>query len=130
MKNKLPLSTATALVLAFQPLTAHAAVSPDAIAADLQAQGYAYIQITQGPTQSLVEATMGDITVLTIIDNETGEVLLSETEAADPENIDRTGVATAANDSDDGDAEEASGEDGEGDGDGPGEGDGGSGGDD
>jgi hypothetical protein len=59
---------------------ASAAIDTEALVSALQADGYTRVEVKVGPTQTKVEATNGDRKVETVYDNETGQVLKSETE--------------------------------------------------
>ncbi|MCU0816956.1 MAG: PepSY domain-containing protein, partial [Cypionkella sp.] len=71
---------------------AYAAVTAESIVADLQAQGYTWIEVKRGPTQIKVEAVKGNTKVETVIDSATGTVLEREVERADADDVGRTGV--------------------------------------
>ena len=61
--------------------TASAEVNVNALAADLQSQGFTRIEMRETPNQLKVEAIRGTEKVETIYDKSTGAVLKSETEA-------------------------------------------------
>ncbi len=69
-----------------------AAIDPQAIADGLIADGYSFVEVKQGPTQTKIEAVKGTTVVETIYNNDTGDIIKQETEAADAEYLDRTGV--------------------------------------
>lgn len=68
------------------------AVDIDQIVSDLQAQGYDYIEIKRGPTQTKVEAIKGNQELEIVYDNATGDELKRETGIADGEDVGRTGI--------------------------------------
>ena len=70
---------------------AMAVVTTDALVSDLQAQGYSWIEVKQGPTQIKVE---------TVYDIATGAVIESETERASVAEQGRTGVEVQTRDRD------------------------------
>jgi hypothetical protein len=77
-----------------------AVVTTDALVSDLQAQGYSWIEVKQGPTQIKVEAVKGSVKVETIYDIATGAVIESETERASVAEQGRTGVEVQTRDRD------------------------------
>jgi hypothetical protein len=79
---------------------AMAVVTTDALVADLQAQGYSWIEVKQGPTQIKVEAVKGSVKVETVYDIATGAVIESETERASTAEQGRTGVEVQTRDRD------------------------------
>jgi hypothetical protein len=79
---------------------AMAVVTTDALVSDLQAQGYSWIEVKQGPTQIKVEAVKGSVKVETIYDIATGAVIESETERASVAEQGRTGVEVQTRDRD------------------------------
>ena len=68
---------------------AFAAVDGNAIADQYLADGYSYVEVKVGPTQTKIEAIKDGVKTETIIDNETGLVLKTETEEADEEELAR-----------------------------------------
>ena len=89
MKKQLVMMAAA---MALYGTTALAVVTAEDVVASLQADGYSWIEVKRGPTQIKVEAVKGTSKVEKIIDIETGRVLKTETETADPEDMGRTGV--------------------------------------
>ena len=89
MKKQLVMMAAA---MALYGTTALAVVTAEDVVASLQADGYSWIEVKRGPTQIKVEAVKGTSKVEKIIDIETGRVLQTETENADPEDMGRTGV--------------------------------------
>jgi hypothetical protein len=89
MKKQLVMMAAA---MALYGTTALAVVTAEDVVADLQADGYSWIEVKRGPTQIKVEAVKGTSKIEKIIDIETGRVLQTETENADPEDMGRTGV--------------------------------------
>jgi hypothetical protein len=79
---------------------AMAVVTTEALVADLQAQGYSWIEVKQGPTQIKVEAVKGTVKVETVYDIATGAVIESETERASVAEQGRTGVEVRTRDRD------------------------------
>ena len=71
---------------------AMAAVTTEQLVADLQAEGYTWIEVKRGPTQIKIEAVRGTSKTETIIDAETGAILKSETEDANAAEQARIGV--------------------------------------
>ena len=69
-----------------------AAVDTDALVADLQQQGYSWIEVKRGPTQIEVEAVRGTKKIETVYDIATGAVLDHETDRASRREQSRTGV--------------------------------------
>ncbi len=69
-----------------------AAVNTDALVADLQQQGYSWIEVKRGPTQIEVEAVRGTEKIETVYDIATGEILDHEIDRASRREQNRTGV--------------------------------------
>lgn len=69
-----------------------AAVDTEALVADLQQQGYSWIEVKRGPTQVEVEAVRGTTKIETVYDIATGAVLDHESERASTREQARTGV--------------------------------------
>lgn len=97
MKTTL-LSTTAALALATSPALAQSAT--DQIVADLQSQGFTYIEVTEGPNQIKAEAVRDGTKLEMIYDSATGEILKQETEAAEGEYATSTGVEIDSDDED------------------------------
>jgi hypothetical protein len=81
------------------PVSAASMVDVDALVADLEAQGFEYIEVKQGPTQIKVEAIRGDQKVETVYDAASGEVLKQEVEHAG-DDAGRSGVSVRSRDDD------------------------------
>ncbi|WP_084861083.1 PepSY domain-containing protein [Salibaculum halophilum] len=97
MKTTL-LSTTAALALATSPVFAQSAT--DQIVADLQSQGYTYIEVKEGPSQIKAEAVRDGRKLEVVYDSATGEILKQETEAAEGDYATRTGVEVDSDDED------------------------------
>lgn len=69
-----------------------AAVDTEALVADLQRQGYTWIEVKRGPTQTEVEAVRGEVKIETVYDTATGRVLDRDTDRASRRERDRSGV--------------------------------------
>lgn len=76
------------------------AVDTDGIVAELRAEGYDFIEIKRGPTQTKVEAIRGNRELEIVYDNETGQVLKRETGIADSSDVGRTGIEIDTEDRD------------------------------
>lgn len=102
LKSRLMLFTAAAALSANM---AFAAIDGQALADAYLAEGYEFVEVKVGPTQTKVEAIRGDVKVEVVYDNETGEVIKKEQERADDDDIGRTGseVRTVDKDFEDGD---------------------------
>ncbi|MFN5996112.1 MAG: PepSY domain-containing protein, partial [Paracoccaceae bacterium] len=70
---------------------AFAAIDGNQLADDYLAEGYTFVEVKVGPTQTKVEAIKGDSKVEVIYDNETLEIIKKETETADGDDVGRTG---------------------------------------
>jgi hypothetical protein len=97
MKTTL-LSTTAALALATSPVFAQSAT--DQIVADLQSQGFTYVEVKEGPSQIKAEAVRDGTKLEVIYDSATGEILKQESEAAEGEYAQRTGVEIDSDDED------------------------------
>jgi hypothetical protein len=89
LKTRLMLFTAATALSANM---AFAAVNPQALAAAYVAEGYTYVEVKVGPTQTKLEAVKGDRKVEVIYDNASGTVIKQEFEDADDDYVGRTGV--------------------------------------
>src|SRR5690606_33832333 len=67
-------------------------VDTEALVADLQRQGYSWIEVKRGPTQIEVEAVRGEVKIETVYDAATGTVLDHDTDRASRREQGRTGV--------------------------------------
>lgn len=79
---------------------AFAAINPQSLADSYIADGYRYVEVKQGPTQTKLEAIKGDVKVEVTYDNATGDIIKQESEAADAEYIGKTGVEIKTTDED------------------------------
>lgn len=75
-------------------------VDTDAIVSDLRADGYNFIEIKRGPTQTKIEAIRGNEELEIVYDNATGDVLKREVGRADADEIGRTGIEIDTEDRD------------------------------
>jgi hypothetical protein len=89
LKSKLMLFTAATALSANM---AFAAINPASLAEAYRAKGYTYVEVKVGPTQTKLEAVMGDRKVEVIYDNATETVIKSEFEDADDDYLGRTGI--------------------------------------
>ncbi len=89
LKTKLMLFTAAT---ALSATMAFAAINPQALADKYVAEGYTYVEVKTGPTQTKLEAVKGNRKVEVVYDNATGEVIKSEFEDADDDYIGKSGV--------------------------------------
>lgn len=88
---KIRILAAAALLLAGTSL-AQAAWDQNQTVLDLQAQGFTHIEITVGVTQAKVEASNSTTKVETVYDLVTGDVVMTETAAVDPNEVQTPGV--------------------------------------
>ncbi len=84
-------TAATGLVASLYGHAAAADISPDDLLAAYQEQGFDFIEITVGLDQIKVEAIEGTQQLEVIYDRETGVIIETEQEAADAEDVGRTG---------------------------------------
>jgi hypothetical protein len=91
MKLKSKLLTYTA-VAALSVNVALAAVDPQALGRAYLAEGYTYVEVKVGPTQTKLEGVKGDRKVEVIYDNASGAVIKQEFEDADDDYRGRTGI--------------------------------------
>jgi hypothetical protein len=70
---------------------AFAAIDGNALADAYLAEGYSFVEVKVGPTQTKVEAVKGTTKVEVIYDNETQEIIKREQEAADGDYLGREG---------------------------------------
>lgn len=105
LKTKLMMFTAATALSANM---AFAAIDAQALAASYIAEGYTYVEVKVGPTQTKLEAIKGDRKAEVIYDNATEAVIKSEFEDADDDYIGRTGIEidTSDDDFEDGDDDE------------------------
>ena len=97
LKSRLMLFTAAAALSANM---AFAAINPQALADKYIAEGYTYVEVKTGPTQTKLEAVKGDRKVEVVYDNATGAVITSEFEDADDDYSGKTGVEIDTSDKD------------------------------
>ncbi len=102
LRTKLMMFTATAALTANM---AYAAIDGQALADSYLADGYDFVEVKQGPTQTKVEAIKGSSKVEVVYDNENGAIIKQETETADGDDLGRTGsqVRSVDKDFEDGD---------------------------
>lgn len=79
---------------------AFAAIDPQALADSYIAEGYTYVEVKQGPTQTKLEAVKDGNMVEVVYDNETGGIISQETQVADAEEVAQTGVEIKTTDKD------------------------------
>jgi uncharacterized membrane protein YgcG len=96
MKRTLMMTAA----MIFTGQMAFAAIDPQALADSYVADGYTYVEVKQGPTQTKIEAVKGTSVVEAVYDNDTGEIISQETQTADAEEQARTGVEVRTTDGD------------------------------
>jgi hypothetical protein len=96
MKRTLMMTVA----MIFTGQMAFAAIDPQALADSYVADGYTYVEVKQGPTQTKIEAVKGTSVVEAVYDNDTGEIISQETQTADAEEQARTGVEVRTTDGD------------------------------
>ena len=98
MKRTLLLTTSLAVLGAGFATGAIAAVNElsDRVVADLQSQGYGYIEIEQSPAQLKVEAVRGNDTIEAIYDLASGQRVSEETQPAEAEDLAMSGVEIGA----------------------------------
>ncbi|MFN6926184.1 MAG: PepSY domain-containing protein, partial [Tabrizicola sp.] len=88
LRTRLMLFTAAAALSANM---AFAAIDANALADRYLAEGYDFVEVKVGPTQTKVEAIKGDTKVEVVYDNETGDIIKEEQERADADEVGRTG---------------------------------------
>jgi phosphopantothenoylcysteine synthetase/decarboxylase len=89
LRSKLLMYTASAALFTNMAL---AAINVQDLADTYIADGYTYVEIKTGPTQTKVEAVRDATKIEVIYDNETGAVIAQETGPVDDEYVGRTGV--------------------------------------
>lgn len=97
LRTKLMMFTAAAALSANM---AFAAINAQSLAESYIAEGYTYVEVEVGPTQTKLEAVKGDRKAEVIYDNATGDVIKSEFEDADDDYIGRTGIEIDTSDED------------------------------
>ncbi len=110
LRSKLLMFTATTALCTNLAL---AAIDTQALADTYIAEGYSYIEIKTGPTQTKVEAVNETTKIEVIYDNESGAVIKQESEAVDDDYAGLSGVEIEDVDEDfeDGDDENDDGDD-------------------
>lgn len=88
LKSKLLMFTAA---VALSANVAMAAINAQTLADAYLADGYSYVEIKVGPTQTKLEGLKGDRKVEVIYDNATGAIIKQEFEDADDDYVGRTG---------------------------------------
>lgn len=99
LKTKLMMFTAAAALSANMAF-AQAAIDPQSLADAYLAEGYSYVEVEVGPTQTKIAAVKGDTKVEVIYDNATGAIIKQESELADQEYLGRTGIEIDQSDED------------------------------
>lgn len=99
MKLKAKLLCYTAAIM-LTTGAAFAAIDGNALADAYLAKGYTFVEVKVGPTQTKVEAIKDGIKVEVIYDNETQDIIKSEQESADADEVDRKGKQVRTVDSD------------------------------
>lgn len=82
-------------IFAFSTVVAsasHAAIDGQSLADSYLAEGYDFVEVKVGPTQTKVEAIRGTREVEVVYDNVSGEIIDRETDVADTQDQGRTGV--------------------------------------
>lgn len=97
LRSRLMIFTAA---VALSANMAFAAIDAQSLADDYIAQGYSFVEVKQGPTQTKVEAIKGTSKVEVIYDNETGAIVKQESDTADAEDQARTGTQVRTVDED------------------------------
>ena len=96
---------------------AFAAIDGNQLADDYLAQGYTYVEVKVGPTQTKVEAIKDGVKVEVVYDNDTGSIVKQEQETVGGDDASKTGkdVKTVgqdfSDDSDDDDDDDDDGDD-------------------
>ena len=110
LKSRLMLYTAA---VALSANMAFAAIDPSALADAYLAEGYDYVEVKVGPTQTKVEAIKGTTKVEVIYDNETQAIIKKEQDTADSDETGKVGkeVKTVKDDFEDGDDDDDEGDD-------------------
>jgi hypothetical protein len=97
LRSKLLMFTATTALYANM---AFAAIDTQALADGFIADGYSYVEIKTGPTQTKLEAVKDATKLEVIYDNETGAVIKQESSAVDDDYAGQTGVEIEDTDDD------------------------------
>jgi hypothetical protein len=97
LKTRLMMFTAAAALSANM---AQAAIDAQALANAYIAEGYTYVEVKVGPTQTKLEAVKGDRKVEVIYDNATEKPIKQEFEDAEGDDLGRTGIEIKTSDDD------------------------------
>lgn len=89
-----------AALFALPTTTAFAAITTDSLVSGYQAEGYTTIEVTQGVTQTKVEAIKDSAKIEVVYDTETGNVLSTETGSVSADDDVRPGVSVRTKDRD------------------------------
>ncbi len=82
----------TTAALFFTGQMAMAAIDPQALADGYVAEGYTYVEVKQGPTQTKLEAIKGTVKTEVVYDNATGDIISQESQTANAADASQTGV--------------------------------------
>lgn len=96
MKRTLMMTAA----MIFTGHVAFAAIDPQQLADSYIAQGYSFVEVKQGPTQTKIEAIKDASLIEAIYDNVSGTIISQEIQPADAEELARTGVEIKMEDKD------------------------------
>jgi hypothetical protein len=110
LRTKLMMFTAAA---ALSANIAFAAINPQALADAYIKEGYTYVEVKVGPTQTKLEAVKGDRKVEVIYDNASGKPIKTEFEDADDDYAGKSGVEIEDTDRDFTDSDDADDDEGE-----------------
>jgi hypothetical protein len=99
LKTKLMMFTA-ALALSANMAMSQTPIDAQALADAYIAEGYTYVEVKVGPTQTKLEAVKGDQMVEMIYDTATGALIKQEFEDAEDDYIGRTGIEIETSDED------------------------------
>jgi hypothetical protein len=97
LKTRLMMFTAA---IALSASMATAAVDPQSLADRYVAEGYSFVEVKIGPTQTKIEAVRGSRQIEVVYDTATGEIIEWEEEAADDDDLGRTGIEISREDED------------------------------
>ena len=106
MKLRTKLLSFTAAI-ALSAGMAFAAIDGNALADKYLEEGYTYVEVKVGPTQTKVEAIKGDTKLEVVYDNESGAIIDSETDGVEADDAAKVGkeVKNVSKDFEDGDDE-------------------------
>jgi hypothetical protein len=88
--KRLLLTTSAAAMILTGPVMAQSLV--DRLVAEYKALGYSFVEIYEGPSQIKVEATQGNQTLEVVYAAATGDILYTDLDLADLDEMLRTGV--------------------------------------